>query len=81
MAVKALKQTSEDEWIPVSEKLPEERTIVNVTFADGTVGTARFYWKGCPILFGCIMAGSGPTTGDIVAWRPLPNPCKGEEKK
>lgn len=53
-------------WIPVTEALPEEMTMVLVTCADGTMRTSVLtditYWHGIG-------------RGGVLAWMPLPEPA------
>lgn len=60
---------TERKWIPVTEALPEEMTMVLVTCADGTMRTSVLtditYW-------------SGIGRGGVIAWMLLPEPWRGE---
>lgn len=60
-------------WIPVEERLPEEkqRVIVRCERVGTSVG-----W----ILWGGWMTDIGPHAGEVTHWMPLPQPPK-EEKK
>lgn len=58
-------------WIPVEERLPEEkqRVIVRCERVGTSVG-----W----ILWGGWMTDIGPHAGDVTHWMPLPSPPKEE---
>lgn len=60
------------QWIPCSEKMPEDNTDVIVCFYSGTVTEMRYLGNG---IFQGIYE---HTTKVIVAWMPLPEPYKGE---
>ena len=69
MGIHALKET---QWIPCSERLPEDNTDVIVCFYSGTVTEMRYWGNGiCQGIY-------EHTTKVIVAWMPLPEPYKGE---
>ena len=68
-------------WIPVTERLPEERGTYLVTVVDGTIKRAVAQWwhdvdngKGYFVCDDCYAE-------DIVAWMPLPEPYKGGEEE
>ena len=71
MAIQALKQT---QWIPCSERLPEEGVDVLACFYTGERNYKMMvsrrsdynYWNGVG------------RTADMVAWMPLPESYKGE---
>lgn len=67
MGIHALKET---QWIPCSERLPEDNTDVIVCFYSGTVTEMRYWGNG---IFQGIYE---HTTKVIVAWMPLPKPYK-----
>lgn len=72
MGIHALKET---QWIPCSERLPEDNTDVIVCFYSGTVTEMRYWGNG---IFQGIYE---HTTKVIVAWMPLPEPYKeGEDE-
>lgn len=63
------------QWIPCSERLPEDNTDVIVCFYSGTVTEMRYWGNG---IFQGIYE---HTTKVIVAWMPLPKPYKeGEDE-
>ena len=63
----------ESNWIPCSERLPEDNTDVIVCFYSGTVTEMRYWGNG---IFQGIYK---HTTKVIVAWMPLPEPYKEAE--
>jgi hypothetical protein len=73
MAIQALEQT---QWIPVSERLPEEGVDVLACFYTGEGNYKMMvsrrsdhnYWNGVG------------RTSDMVAWMPLPEPYREVEK-
>lgn len=67
MGIHALKET---QWIPCSERLPEDNTDVIVCFYSGTVTEMRYWGNG---IFQGIYDYS---TKVIIAWMPLPEPYK-----
>lgn len=60
------------QWIPCSERLPEDNTDVIICFYSGEVTEMRYLGNG---IFQGIYE---HTTKAIVAWMPLPEPYKGE---
>ena len=76
---------SEQRWIPVSERLPEDDTRVQVTFANGIVGQSSWhkaneYNNG----FDAVMHGVTDrhfVTFGVIAWKPLPEPYHGGEQE
>lgn len=70
MGIHALKET---QWIPCSERLPEDNTDVIVCFYSGIVTEMRYWGNG-------IFQGTFKRTAEtIAAWMPLPEPYKEEE--
>ena len=67
MGIHALKET---QWIPCSERLPEDNTDVIVCFYSGTVTEMRYWGNG---IFQGIYEYS---TKVVIAWMPLPEPYK-----
>lgn len=61
------------QWIPCSERLPEENTKIIVCFAHGLV-TALGFWDG---LFHGVY---DYTTEVVIAWMPLPEPYRESEE-
>lgn len=71
MAIEALKQ--KPEWIPVSERLPEEGNTTYMTTVDyGELGMAT----GQRFFYGKYI---GWEDDAVVAWMPKPEPWEGEE--
>ena len=64
---------NDHKWIPVTERLPKSNQIVLVT-EDGEVKLCTYeLWYG----YGYGFYGS---RGKVIAWMPLPEPYKGENK-
>jgi hypothetical protein len=61
------------EWIPVTERLPENDTYILAT-TDGVVVSA--YWHNDR--FYAFTANGVATVGCVTHWMPLPQPPKGE---
>lgn len=68
---------SNDGWIPVEKKLPEEKMEVLCCFENGTVQSLWQNWKndGLGDYFDDDLI---PT--EVIAWQPLPEPYKPKEK-
>lgn len=64
------------QWIPCSERLPEEDTYVLATTAWGEITMAE---KLSDIAWFIYEGNANATSDDIVAWMPLPEPYKGEQ--
>lgn len=77
MAISALSE-SNGEWIPVSERLPEEEHEVYCQLSDGSnaVLYVQDNWGQMEWVDG--MMGTG--TYDVVAWREKPEPYKAESE-
>ena len=89
MAIKALEQTK---WIPVSERVPEERKKCLVTFRGGYVGIMCYASdlyevdeydfcdeKGMAGWFDYDRELGHYSRDDVIAWMPLPQSYQGEE--
>lgn len=74
VALRAL--PSAQQWIPCSERLPEEDTYVLATTAWGEITMAE---KLSDIAWFICEGNANAKSDDIVAWMPLPEPWKGEE--
>ena len=68
------------EWIPVSERLPDEETDVLICNLNGDVTISRgSYSTEMKDVF--IWYTSGWTFGKVIAWMPLPEPYKEAENE
>lgn len=68
---------SNDGWIPVEKKLPEEKMEVLCCFENGTVQSLWQNWKNDG--FGDYFDDDLIPT-EVIAWQPLPEPYKPKEK-
>lgn len=68
----------EDNWIPVSERLPEVKCFDNfiVTDSCGDVYVAEYDSNGKWVYNEDLY--TAHRVDDVVAWQPLPEPYKGE---
>lgn len=62
------------EWIPCSERLPEEARAIEVTMYDGSRAIGHFY-KSPEAWFDSINGGAI----DVIAWKEPSEPWEGEE--
>ena len=69
MAISALKKQERDRWIPVTERLPEDKKKVLVSYdtEDGKKVDISMFDR-----YGCLL-------GLVSAWRPLPEAYTEEE--
>ena len=79
--VSECEEPSAQQWIPCSERLPEEEKIYLVTYSNGIVGTSSWHKDTkCNLGFDGVMNGildDGRTVVySVVAWLPLPEPFK-----
>ena len=65
--------SAESEWIPVSERLPEESGTYLTTTAKGSVCTDHFYANSNDI---CGRHWSYHRRREPIAWKPLPKPYR-----
>lgn len=63
------------EWIPCSERLPEEARAIEVTMYDGNRAIGHFY-KSMETWFDSINGGAI----DVIAWKEPSKPWKGENE-
>lgn len=70
VALRAL-PSAQSQWIPCSERLPEEERYVLVTASNGAVTEAK-YWHKEGIWV------KGLSIVSVTAWMPLPKPYRGE---
>lgn len=73
-AIEIVDRQPEDEWIPVTERLPDPDVMVLVSTKakSGTRSVNRAYCDGC------FWHGSGSMAG-VTAWMPLPKPYREED--
>ena len=74
-ALHALNELKNDGWIPCSEKLPEENEIVLTTINCGDEGRDIMFASCCENVWQDAYANNL----GVLAWRPMPEPWKGEE--
>ena len=75
MAIEAL----QDDWIPVSERLPEKNGYYIVSLEDAVDPCASFYnGKWYYVAFDCVS--KEYREHEVIAWMPLPAPYKGGEE-
>ncbi len=63
------------QWIPVSERLPEDTKTKAITFADGSVD-AGYYSEEKWWCVGDSVRLEVVKTENVIAWQPLPEPYK-----
>ena len=77
---KALSERSQDEWIPVSERLPNRNGVYNVTrrTEEGNCLTDSCYFDGTDTWHDDTRINHGRKylNGQIISWMPLPEPYK-----
>ena len=80
MAIKALKQP-EPQWIPCSERLPEDDTLMLVNYIDSRPDAVDI-WIGWHEMENVWYidgeAHSSEFGNEVIAWMPLPKPWEGE---
>ena len=69
---------SNDGWIPVEDRLPEDREEVEVTIEEkaNKVGKIRRYTKRAWLQDGRWIIRQNPYEPRVIAWQPLPEPYK-----
>lgn len=90
----AIKVLEKAKWIPVSERLPDERKDCIVTFKDGYVDTMYYApdlykvdefdfctKKGKAGWYNCDSEWGYYSREDIIAWMPLPKPYNAESEE
>lgn len=70
-----LEQEPKAEWIPVSERLPEDYIHVLCQFYLGGMGECYLAHGAFHVVGGLVM-----TCNEVVAWMPLPQPYKAESE-
>ena len=66
----------EQQWIPCSERLPEEYQAVLATLNNGEL---TYAWRFDVDEWVIFEGDRNATTDDILAWMPMPEPYKGEQ--
>lgn len=70
VAVRPIEERQQGEWIPVSERLPEQANqsyLVTVDYGDGLISSCQRFFFG---------EGIGWNDDCVIAWQPLPEPYK-----
>lgn len=71
-------QPKTGEWIPVSERLPEEKVEVLATTEWGSITIAERYSANDYFIY---EGATNADEDDIIAWMPLPKPYKAQESE
>lgn len=74
----AIKALSESHWIPISEGLPNDQEIVNVTVVDDHGDNEWRYTTTAWRSYDMWISDNELVMGTVVAWAPLPKPYKGD---
>ena len=74
-AIDAVEQTT---WIPVSERLPEDRELVLFSTKTDRVFEGRFFADNTDIQWYSFRDETFAWNNVVTAWMPLPEPYKGE---
>ena len=69
------------EWIPVTERLPEESTAVLVWCPERKNIYCAYYEEKNWWIFGACFAKLTKVTSKVIAWMPLPQPYKAESEE
>lgn len=76
----------ENQWIPVSERLPEEREVKGISMSDVVMVTVYDIERDKVMGVNCDMTIDGKWQGyqscdgsEVIAWQPLPEPYKESE--
>ena len=75
MAIKAIEQTT---WIPVSERLPEDREIVLFSTKTDRVFEGRYFADNTDRQWYSFRDETFAWNNVVTAWMPLPQPYKGK---
>ncbi len=77
MAIEALEKKKDNEWIPCSERLPEEEIEVLVTVKESN---GDCYTMHSWLQEGVWVVKKTPLNPKVIAWRPLPEPYMESEE-
>lgn len=75
-AIKALESKTEQAWIPVSERLPEDEQDVIVSFKTGGVHQGKYFKDGSANPWYMYRDKCRAWSNVVEAWMPLPEPYK-----
>lgn len=79
MAIKTLEQ--EQEWIPVSERVPEDSELVLFSTKTDRVFTGRYFDDDTDFQWYAFRDETFVEDNVVTAWMPLPEPYKGESEE
>lgn len=71
--------SSAQQWIPCSKRMPEEETDVLICNSTGNIAISRGTY--CTEASDWIWYTSGWRFGEVIAWMPLPEPYRAERRE